>query len=112
MEIGPCLPPHLLKKGKHTLTESEDTVEIGPSLPPHLSEKKHKQNPELSREKDVYGPALPPQLSKQKKDVPIGATLPEGRTAVILMEDGKLKLVNFNISLVFSNVLRVLLCTV
>lgn len=99
MEIGPSLPPHLLKKGKHTLKESEDTVGIGPSLPPHLLDKKQKREPsreeeeveqeEASENDDVYGPVLPPHISSNKRSVPIGPALPPGMTNVATSE-GKL----------------------
>ena len=99
MEIGPSLPPHLLKKGKHSLTESEDTVEIGPSLPPHLLNKKQKcepsreekeeqeqENKKEEEDDDVYGPVLPPHLSNKKRNVPIGPALPPGMKASVAKE--------------------------
>lgn len=89
MDIGPSLPPHMLKKGKHSL--NEDTVEIGPSLPPHLLNKKQKCEPSREEEKqekndDIYGPALPPHLASNKRSVTIGPALPPGMTKAATSE--------------------------
>lgn len=77
MDIGPCLPPHLLKKKKDESADAkyiEVKVQIGPSLPPNLTgNSKDKEDDD----DDAYGPALPPHLAKPgKSNRNIGPTFP------------------------------------
>ncbi|KXJ16563.1 GPALPP motifs-containing protein 1 [Exaiptasia diaphana] len=83
MEIGPSLPPHLLKKNKEELNSStihEERVQIGPCLPPNLSTHDNDQVEKgYEQEEDdcTYGPALPPHLANTSKSSGVvGPSLP------------------------------------
>jgi len=80
MEIGPSLPPHLLKKKKEQSEESEKSetkVHMGPSLPPNFVERERKVEEEQDDDDDPYGPALPPHLAKARQSQRnVGSLLP------------------------------------
>lgn len=81
MEIGPSLPPHLLREKKEesgSPTVDAERVQIGPCLPPNLTSREDKSDDEEDDD-CAYGPALPPHLAtKSKSSGIVGPSLPIG----------------------------------
>ncbi|KAK3744356.1 hypothetical protein QZH41_016486 [Actinostola sp. cb2023] len=94
MDIGPSLPPHLLKQKREeseNSTQDEIKAEIGPGLPPSLSQVKTSKCDFNGDDDDAYGPALPPHLTKAAKSRgPIGPALP-GATERLRNESDKVR---------------------
>ena len=96
-DIGPQLPPHLLKQinsqrgGNDGENNEQKSGPIGPLIPDHLLKNQREPDdgtidPEkdtvLAAAKDEYGPSLPPHFQEKHTDVKVGPALPPGWNSV------------------------------
>jgi len=80
-QIGPALPPHLMKKFENNREDSDSSEDdcYGPALPPHLKEKKCDEDASTSRVEKIMLPDRPvdePSESDSSDGEIIGPSLP------------------------------------
>ena len=73
--IGPSLPTHL--KAEADINAGQLLREIGPSMPPHLIKKLSSESNADDDNDNTFGPVLPPGFNKPDKKI-LGPQLPPG----------------------------------